>query len=335
MVRDFNIETRDYVAVAKIAKSINKLNLDLSNLKILTEVGSNYYKYTPIIAAMAGAEKVFAWTRDTSYGAADTIIEDCFKILRYCNLEDRVEFFNGRLNETHLTSADIITNSGFIRPLDENKLKHIRKNAVIPLMYEKWELRNSDIDVTYAQSKGIKIAGTWENHPSIRVFEYVGSLAVKMALTAGFEIFKNKIVVWSDDSFGEVTQQAFLSMGAKEVILTTSFDHLVNVIRETDFIFICDYDEDRKYGDPEFFDIFKLLKLNAYFGIVHLYGNIEYDSISSSVTVVYPHTNGKASQMSFTLGHLGLNPIIDLQVAGFKVGEEMIKGVFSSLSQSF
>ena len=60
--------------------------------------------------------------------------------------------------------------------------------------------------------KGIKIAGTWEDHPKINVFQSFGSLSTKLALEAGFEIHNNNILVWSDDNFGDVSQKAFLAL---------------------------------------------------------------------------------------------------------------------------
>ena len=32
-----------------------------------------------------------------------------------------------------------------------------------------------------------------------------------MALNAGYEVYENKIIVWSDDHFGEVVKEAFLN----------------------------------------------------------------------------------------------------------------------------
>ena len=37
--------------------------------------------------------------------------------------------------------------------------------------------------------------------------------------------------------------------------------------------------------------------------------------------------------MSFTLGHVGLNPVLNLQSAGLKVGELMARGKSNSLVQ--
>ena len=109
------------------------------------------------------------------------------------NVADRIVV---RLNEkpdSDIEEATIITNSGFLRPLNREFLVKRRPDVVIPLMYGAWEIRESDIHINAANELQIKIAGTFENHESIRVFNGVGPLAIKLALEAGFEVYKNNI----------------------------------------------------------------------------------------------------------------------------------------------
>ncbi|MCW8930329.1 MAG: hypothetical protein OQL19_08845 [Gammaproteobacteria bacterium] len=320
-------------AIDKIQESIINLDLNLNNFTILTEVGSNEYIYTPIIAVLSGAKKVFAWTNDTQYGLANDNISECKRILKELNLKDKVEFFSGNFNKKHLSQADIITNSGFLRPLDKNKLKYTKSSVVIPLMYESWELRQSDIDINYCKINNIKVAGTWENHPKIMVFAHIGALAIKMALNASYEVYRNKIIVWSDDQFGETISNAFKNFYAKEVILTTDENILLKNISDTDFIFLCDYKEKKNYSLNEIFNIDEIVSLNRNIGIVHLYGSLDYQLLQEKLSIIYPKFNGKASTMSLTLAYTGLNPIINLQVAGFKVGQLLKEKKNSTLIQ--
>ncbi len=319
--------------INKIKTSIKTAKLDLTGYTILTEVGSGLYTFTPIIALLAKAEKVYAWTNDSTYGKAEENINNCISIIEKSNIDKKIEFNIGDNNIKHLQEADIITNSGFLRPLNEEKLKYVNENAVLPLMYEKWELRDSDVDVEYCKKKNISVAGTWENHPTIKVFDHVGPLAIKMAFEAGYEVFNNNILVWSDDNFGEVITDSFKDIGAKKVIITTDQNTLYDEAKSLDFIFITDYDEDREFGQGGFFDFEKLSKLNNTLGIVHLYGKIDAKEASRYLSVVYPSVNGRSNTMSFTLAHVGLNPFIDLQVSGFKVGEILKSGKKSDLVQ--
>jgi len=37
--------------------------------------------------------------------------------------------------------------------------------------------------------------------------------------------------------------------------------------------------------------------------------------------------------MTYTLAHVGLNPLINLQVAGYRVAQEMLQGEYTNISQ--
>lgn len=304
--------------VERIHSRIKKLDLDLSNEVVLTEVGSNKYMYTPIIPVLARAKKVYAWVRDSSFGSADLIIEECTTIAKHLNCLEVLEFYKGDFCKQHLNQATIITNSGFIRPIDKRKIDEISRGAVIPLMFEAWELREGDIDIDYAKERGIKIGGTWENHPKLEVFKHVGALALKMAFEAGFEVFNNSILVWSNDQFGLEAAKAFKAIGAKSVVVSTEIKKLKQM-DGIDFIFFCDY-----HGNTQ---IDKMLINNLSserlkkIGVVHLYGLLKVENIVNIISSLYPEKDGSNQTMSYTLSHVGINPLIDLLVAGFKVGQ--------------
>lgn len=310
--------------VSRINKYINKLELNLDGYNVLTEVGTGLYNYIPIIPVLAGANHVMAWTRDSVYGKADDIISDCRMKLDKIGYSGSIEFFSGALDKDHLKQADIITNSGFLRPLDEEKLQFAKDSAVIPLMYENWELRENDIDIKYCLSKNIKVAGTNENHDIINVFNHIGPLAIKMAFEAGYEILGNNIIVWSADDFGNVITKAFKSLNPNSLLMTTDFNQVKKLIKDTDFVFISDYDEKRSFTNNNFFGLKELCPLNPNVGLVHLYGDLDYKEIKKMGILLFPSKNGYAQKMSFTLNHLGINPFIALLTAGFKVGQYLL-----------
>ena len=66
-----------------------------------------------------------------------------------------------------VAQADIITNSGHVRPIDAEMIGWMKPTAVIPLMYEAWEFRDADLDLAACQRRGIVVAGTNERHPAI------------------------------------------------------------------------------------------------------------------------------------------------------------------------
>ena len=321
-------------AISIIKETISDIGLDLRGIEVLTEVGSNNYIYTPIIAALAGAKKVNAWTRDSSYGLGKDIKAECLNLANHVGIMTINIEVNDRPSN-QVKSADIVTNSGFLRPIDKEFINQIKPTSVIPLMYEAWEYRKEDLDADYCIRKGIKIAGTWENHPSLKVFEKIGALSLKLALQAGFEVAQNKILIWSDDEFGREAYKAFQLLNPEWIILTTDAGKFIEVLPDLDFIFICDYDEPRPYFGSlnSIFDLEAVLNLNDKLGVIHLYGDINCQVLQSKGLLCYPTGNGKAKIMSETLGYLGLLPIIKLQAAGLKVGEALFKNQRSDFQQ--
>lgn len=329
--------SQHFRAIRLIKESIDLLSLNLSGLNILTEVGSKNYLYTPIIPSLAGAEKVFAWVKDSTYGKASDIVNEC-KLLADSIGINNIEFLENERNFQHIQAADIITNSGAIRPINEQFLRHCKKdNISIPLMFEAWELRKEDIDIDACKNYKVKVAGTWENHPSLKVFDYAGYLAVKMAFDAGFEVKGNNIIVWSDDHFGDTITSVFEKLGAT-VTLTTDRNLFYSILPTTDFVFIADYDESKSYfsdSNDSVFDYREIQKISYGTTFIHLYGNVDITFCKNNDIITLPLKQGKNQVMTHTLGYIGMIPIIKLLVAGFKVGQELNQNKLTSLSQLF
>ena len=315
-----------------IADAIKTLNVDISGKIVMTEVGSQKYLYTPIIASMCGASKVYALAKDNKYGLARDIIKDAENICSALNIKN-ILFLENEIPDGILETCDIVTNSGNLRPINSEKILKFKTGAVIPLMFEAWEFRNEDIDLALCKTHNIKVGGTWENHPAIKVFDYCGMLGVKMSLDAGFEVTGNNIIVWSDDDFGKTISAKFKNEGAN-VTTTTHLDVFYEQLPQTDFVFLADYHEERTYfGESGLFDHQKILSLNNDIVFVHLYGNISLDFCLKNNIHISPSTNGYAKLMTHTLGYVGLIPILKLQVAGFKVAQEMLGNEYSTLTQ--
>lgn len=324
-------------AYKHIERVIDELKLDLSGLTVLTEIGNNYYYYLPFIAAMAGAKKVYAWTGNNNYFDVEVLVKNALEECKRKALANTISFAVNERPATHVQQADIITNSGFVRPLNESLLKNSKDGVAIPLMFEAWELRETDIDITYCKKRKIKVAGTNENHPAIKVFESVGPLAVKLAMEAGMEVYQNKIIVWSDDAFGEMSKTYFEKMNATDVLLTTNKEKAIAFMPDADFIYFCSNHEKRciiSNQDPDaIFSIDAILNSNPSLNIVHLYGKFDLMELESKGLHVYPKQNGKSEYMSKTLTHIGMGPSLNLLVAGLKVGQEMARNNLSDLTQ--
>lgn len=318
-----------------IDETINELRLDLSGLEVLTEVGSGYFSLTAIIALMANADRVFAWTRDSVYGGAEDIVSNCETIISTLKLPNCIEFAVNSRPSKHIASADIITNSGFIRPLNKELLSNVvKKRVVIPLMYEKWEWREGEIDKDFCDKNGILIGGTWEGFEALRVFDYCGHLAAKMSFEAGLEIYRNKIIIWSNDDFGKVIEKTFSLLGAEQIIRTVETKVLYENIKSADFIFFCDYHDQRQLiGDNGIIDVVRLKDKNPAIKIVHLIGDVDPNFLKNYSIESYPEKKGKPQTMTYTLAHLGVTPLIKLQAGGLKAAECLYRGIDHPICQ--
>lgn len=319
-----------------IVETIRFLNLDLTGISVLTEVGTGLFNYTPIIAQFANASKIYALAKDNTYGNSFDAINACKEKLKYFKLKsENIYFAENTLPEEFLSNSQIITNSGNLRPLDASKLKLVTKGAAIPLMYEAWELRNDDLDIRYCKENNISVAGTWENYPGLEIFNYCKNLIIKIAFEAGFEIKSNKIIVWSDDHFGKLAYEGFTQLGAREVTLVSNPNDLYNKIENADFIFFCNYKStDILLAEKaSILDLKYLKKLNPSVSIVHLAGDIDNTYVKNNGIKIYPDKRGYSIRMTYTLSHLGIKPALMLLVAGLKVGEVLIKNENSKISQ--
>lgn len=187
--------------IDKLIKRVKALDLDLRGKTVLTEAASGAYVVTPLLAALAGA-RVFAYTRTTRYGTVEEI---------FANTKKHADQYTGgqlditlieKITPEIIAQADVITNSGHLRPLSREMLSHAKDSLVIPLMYEAWEWRDADMDIDYIRQRGFRIGATNERHPEVDVFNYLGDMALKQIFDAGITPYKNKFVLVCNNDFG-------------------------------------------------------------------------------------------------------------------------------------
>src|SRR4051794_24987786 len=111
--------------IDKLRESVESLDLNLKGKVMLTEAATGPYVVTPVLAALAGA-KVYAYSKTTRYGEAHQVFSNTKKV--YENLGDDSLDINFIYNVTPdvIAQADIITNSGHLRPLDAEKLQYAK-----------------------------------------------------------------------------------------------------------------------------------------------------------------------------------------------------------------
>jgi hypothetical protein len=307
--------------VSLIQNTIELLNLDLSGLTVLTEAASGAYVCTPVIAALAGAERVFALTRDSQYARAKTVIRLTRTLEQLCGIPNKVEIFTKHSPDL-FARADIITNLGFVRPIDEEAVAVMKPTAVIPLMCEAWEYRDGDVDLDACRLKGVSVFATNEDYPGLEIFAYSGLLCMNMLFNAGIEVRRSTIIVVSGDKFGTVISRQLSDARATVCQVTTLQQISANRLANADALVVADYRrDDIIIGTDGDLSVEVLANSAPGLTVVQFAGCIDVQALKERGIMVYPGIELEARRMAMTLAALGPRPVVELHTAGLKVGE--------------
>jgi hypothetical protein len=305
--------------VTLIKNTIDLLHLDLSGLTVLTEAASGPYVCTPVIAALAGAEHVLAVTRDSRYASADTVISLTRALEQLCGIPDKLEIFTKR-GPGLFARANIVTNLGFVRPIDAKAVAAMKPTAVVPLMCEAWEFRPDDVDLDACRRKGIQVLGTNEDLEGLEVFGYSGVVCLRLLLDAQIELHKSRIVVVSTDKFGNTITECLRRVTTR-IELSPSIPS-AQVLSDVDALILADYTRsDEIIGSEGDITAAQLAQAAPGITVVQFCGRIDVQGLQNKNITVFPPKPLRAHRMALTLGGIGPRPVIELHTAGLKVGE--------------
>ena len=318
--------------VKKMRDTIELLQLDLSGLSVLTEAASGPFVVTPIIAALAGAREVIAITGDSRYATVDEVVRQTRALESLCGIEGQTEIHASRDGEL-FARPDIVTNLGFVRPLDRNAISRMRAGAVISLMCESWEFREGDLDFDACRSHGIAVYGTNEDFPGLDVFSYSGWVAIQLLLEAQVEVHKSKIVVIGSDKFAAVIARLLARAGV-DAYAHARLDP--SMVHDADAILVADYSRlDPIIGTNGDMTAADVASLNPAVTVVLFAGLIDLAGLQNAGITVYPGHKLSARRMERTLAALGPRPVIELHAAGLKVGHMAVSQVTSGSTEPF
>ena len=305
--------------VKKIKLSIEKFKLDLSGKVILTEAASGNYVITPIIAAIAGA-RVIAITRNSKFATVEEVEKQTFDLAKIFNVQNMITIITDK-NKVDYKSFDIVTNTGFVRPIDKNIINKLSTNCVIPLMWEPWEFRESDLDLDYCNKKGIKVYGTNESDDRLQTIKYIGFTVLSFLLDNKMTPFSTKILVLGNTDFANPVNSLLKANG---------YDiHYVNdYISQYQAIVIIENEDDTLLiGKKGLLETSSLIDSQY---LIHICGNVDFKYIKCKVNTNTPANFGF---MSFTTDYIDNQAVIDLHTAGLKVAEGMIVANSKDLSK--
>jgi hypothetical protein len=301
--------------------AIARSELNLRGRTIMTEAATGAYVVTPVLAAMAGA-RVYALAAATPYASSAELRRATLKLAELAGVADRIRLVRGK-STTIVEAADIVTNSGQVRPIDAAMIARMKPSSVVPLMYESWEYRKSDIDLEACRARNIAVAGTNECHPAVDVFSFLGPMAVKQLHDAGIAVYGSQIVLLCDNTFSPFILKGLRSVGA-EVTETTRLTEDV-LSQPCDAVLLAlQPGLGRSLSRVE---ARLLSKLAPGAVLVQYWGDVDREALVAAEVPVWPEQEPRAGHMGVLPSAIGPEPVIRLQAGGLKVGELLASGL--------
>lgn len=307
--------------VRLMAAAIERCDLELHGRTVLTESATGSYIVTPILAAMAGAT-VYALAAPTDYATTDELDKVTTALAHRAGVGDRIHLIATK-DPAVVAEADIVTNTGQVRPIDAAMIARMKDSAVVPLMYESWEYRSADLDLSACRTRGIPVAGTNEQHPAIDVFGFLGAMAVKQLHDAGVAVYSSRIALLCDNAFEPFIARGLRNTGA-DVVSTQRLTEAV-FSQGCDAVVVAQRPSGDFALDAE--DARLLSEVAPGTIVVEYWGDTDRSALARLGVPVWPPDPAKSGHMAVLPSALGPEPIVRLQAGGLKVGEVLARGL--------
>jgi glycosyltransferase involved in cell wall biosynthesis len=300
--------------------AVRRLELDLAGRTVVTEAATGAYAVTPVLAALAGARRIRALASDGPYGTADEAAAYTHELAASAGVEDRIELVTSK-PDAGLSEADIVTNSGHVRPLDAPTIGGMKRGAAIPLMYEAWELRPEDVDVDACRQCGVRVGGTNERHPDVDVFSFLGVMAVKLLTDAGVGVYASRVLLLCDNPFRGFIERGLAAAGAAVEVREQLADGPLDPALDAVLVAL----RPREQPVLGAADAHLLAERAPGAVVAQYWGDLDRDGLLAAGVPVWPAVVPRPGHMGILPSAVGPEPVVRLQAAGLKVGEVLCK----------
>jgi hypothetical protein len=307
--------------VALIRAAVERCRLDLTGQVVLTEAASGAYVVTPLLAACAGADRVYAMTRSTAYGSAEAIADDTLALAALAGVRERIEIVTGRFPSI-VSRADIVTNSGHVRPIDAEFIRWMKPAAVVSLMYEGWEFRPGDIDLDACRERGIRIGATNERHPDVDVFSFLGMMAIKLLVDAQVAVYRSAILLLCDNPFCGFIARTLRRAGATVDVAACIADAPVGTYYDAILVSLTP----QPSAVVTEADAREIARRWPGAVVAQFWGDMDREALAALAVPVCPATAPSRGHMAILPSAIGPEAVIRLQAGGLKVGELLRRG---------
>jgi hypothetical protein len=305
-----------------VERARDSFDLNLEGTVVLTEAASGAFAVTAAIAAVGGAEQVICVSGDSEYSSMRAAVEETLALAEICGVRDRIRV-EGRRSLDVFSEADLVTNLGFVRPIDYKAVARLKTGAVVTVMHEAWELRGEDIDLDACKERDVLVLATNEEAELLDIFPLAGTLCLKMLFDAHVEVRGAKILLVGEDKFVYAIREAISSCGGIGIIVPDLAAPLHREsLEEADALVVADYVRTTPIiADDGDISPSVLQLLAPQITLVQYAGRSDTSAVEACGIPVYPSKQLQPHRMALTTAALGPRPVVDLHTAGLKVGE--------------
>lgn len=340
-------------ALRLCSEAVDRHGLDLSGLTVFTEAATGSYRFTPHLCLLAGAERVLALARDTRWGTAEDAARQARTLAAAWGIGHRLHATTEKTS-ADLADADILTNSGNVRPIDAQTVAALKPTCVIPLMWETWEHRPEELDLGSCRERNILVLGTDEEAFGFR--RYLGMTHLRAMLAAGLEVQGNRVLVLSGQPLARAICAMLRANGADYrwscpgvMAPADDPDAFLSPDDRTallDYACRCDAvicDERRHLAPlagPEQSHPRPLLPVNGLQehnpGVVFINrsGDLDVEALRSAGVRVVPDRREQKGYPNMISSSLGPLPVIELTAAGLRVAQQAARARLAGKSVS-
>jgi hypothetical protein len=321
-------------AVRLMRSMIRDLDIDLTGMNVLTEAASGPFAVTPVLAAMAGASRVVATGRGSSWGAYGEVREHLLQLAHQAGCAEVIEVSDRPAIE-HAPGMHIVTNLGFVRPINAALVARLPADSAVPLMWEPWEYRSEDVDLLACQARGIPVLGTNEGHPRLEIFAYLARVVERLLLERDIEVERSRLLLIASAPFGPAIEGGLRQSGADVVRVdptapTNWVAESSAVLPHFDAVVVAEHRSRAVIIGPGGLPAQALV--NAGVELIHLSGTIDADELATAKLHKHPPRHVRHGVMTVTTDYVGPRPVIDLHAAGLAVGAHLVRLLRAGMS---
>lgn len=298
--------------------------------RVLTEAATGAYASTAVIAAVAGME-THALTKGSRWGSPTEAVSQTEELrLEVERLNGKPHIINYISRSSLPEKIDIVMNCGAVRPIDASIAEAMSSHSCVALMFEDWELRESDIKLNELRRRSIPIIATRETHPNLNIFHWVGLASIELINRCVENPSEKNILYLSNSPFHDDVKKALeanfpntVSSPNYQLNFAKISEWLQNFLRspagkKIDGIFSCVYPFDKELlgiGGKYKIDLTEFTNREGRF-LIRLCGGVGRE-LSEQNIAIYP-AYLEPGHMAILLSEIGWEPILRLQAGSLR-----------------